>query len=280
MTTRPVDTASTGDLTEVFYPETDGMPLPDGEFQVPLFLEVLTVLNLFFMNDPNNHVNGNTLIYYEEGNPRRLVSPDCYVAIGISMESIEEFNTYRIWEVGKPPDFVLEIGSPSTATTDLRAKRDLYAEIGVPEYWRFDSTGGRFYREPLVGERLVDGEYQRLEMEREPEGRVRGHSDVLGLDLCWVDGHLRFYNPAEGRWLPNYRDIHAQADAEQAAREFAETRAREERAAREYAESEAYSERIARESAEALVDTERAARESAEARLAEMEAELRRLRGE
>ena len=280
MTTRPVDTASTGDLTEVFYPESDGMPLPDGEFQVPLFLEVLTVLRLFFMNDPNNHVNGNTFIYYEEGNPQVFVSPDCYVALGISMESIEEFNTYRIWEVGKPPDFVLEIGSPSTATTDMVRKRDLYARMGVGEYWRFDSTGGRFYREPLVGERLVDGEYQRLEMEHEPGGRVRGRSEALGLELCWEDGHLRFYDPEAGRWLPNYRDVYAQADAVQNAREFAETRAREERAAREFAVSEAYAERNARESAEARADTERAARESAEARLAEVEAELRRLRGE
>jgi len=266
MTTRPVDTASTGDLTEVFYPESDGMPLPDGEFQVPLFVEVQTILSLFFMNDLNNHVNGNTFIYYEEGNPQRFVSPDCYVAIGISMDSIESFNTYRIWEVGKPPDFVLEIGSPSTATTDLVSKRELYAEIGIPEYWRFDSTGGRFYREPLVGERLVDGEYRRLDMEREPGGRVRGHSEALGLDLCWDDGHLRFYDPAADRWLPNYRDIYAQADAVQIAKEFAESRAREERAAREFAEANAYA--------------ARKAKEAAEARLAEMEAELRRLRGE
>ncbi len=26
--------------------------------------------------------------------------------------------------------------------------------------WRYDQTGGDFYREPLVGERLVDGEYR------------------------------------------------------------------------------------------------------------------------
>ena len=266
MTTRPVDAASTGDLTEVFYPETDGMPLPDGEFQGPIFREVLSIFDLYYHDVPNTHVNGNTIIYYEEGNPRRLVSPDCYVAIDISTESIERFNTYRIWEVGKPPDFVLEIGSPSTATTDLVAKRELYAEIGVREYWRFDSTGGDFYREPLVGERLVDGEYRRVEMQQEPDGRVRGHSDVLGLDICWEDGHLRVFDPVKGEWLPNSWDVFANANAVQAARESAEARAHEERAAREFSEERA------RE--------ERAAREYAEARLAEVEAELRRLRGE
>lgn len=252
MTTRPVDTASTGDLTEVFYPETDGMPLPDGHFQDPIFREVLYLFELFYRDSPSTVVSGNTIIYYEEGNPRRLVSPDCYIALDVSMESIEKFNTYRIWEVGKPPDFVLEIGSPSTRNTDLVRKRELYAELGIAEYWRFDSTGGDFYREPLVGERLVEGGYQRLEMEREPGGRVRGHSDVLGLDICWEDGHLRLYDPATDWWVPNYWEVLAQAEAAQTAREHAEARVYE----------------------------ERQARESAEARLAEAEAELRRLRSE
>ena len=103
------------------------------------------------------------------------------------MESIERNNTYLIWEMGKPPDFVMEIGSPSTATTDLVNKRELYADLGIGEYWRFDSTGGDFYREPLVGERLVDGEYHRIELEHEAGDMVRGHSPVLGLDLCWDD---------------------------------------------------------------------------------------------
>ena len=32
----------------------------------------------------------------------------------------------------------------------------------------------------------------------------RGHSDVLGLDICWEHGHLRFYDPAEGRYLMTF----------------------------------------------------------------------------
>ena len=252
MATRPADTASTTDLNEVFYPESDGMPLPDGEFQAPLYREVLSIFEMYYEDSPGTHVNGNTFLYYEEGNPRRSVSPDCYVVFDISMESIERYNTYRVWEMGKPPDFVLEIGSPSTATTDLVAKRELYAQMGIEEYWRFDSTGGDFYREPLVGEHLVDGEYRRLELEREPGGLVRSHSPVLGLDLCWDDGHLRAYDPATDKWLPSSRDIFDLAKEE----------------------------RAARQSAEALANEERAARQLAEARLAEMEAELRRLRGE
>ena len=124
--------------TAIVYPETDGMPLPDGEYQAPIYRKIVGSLEVHFKNVPGAHVNGNTFIYYVEGNPRRLVSPDCYVAFNLSESakhslSIEAYNTYLLWEVGKAPDFVLEIASESTARTDLGRKRDLYAEIGVPE---------------------------------------------------------------------------------------------------------------------------------------------------
>ena len=100
--------------------------------------------------------------------------------------------------MGKAPDFVLEIGSKSTANADLVRKRELYAELGVGEYWRYDATGGAFYGEPLVGEVLVEGEYRRLEMVREADGRVWSHSEALNLDLWWTEGDLRFWDPAVG----------------------------------------------------------------------------------
>ena len=252
--------------TEIFYPETDGMPLPDGEYQAPLYIETVGTLRVHFENLPNAHVNGNTLIYYREGYPQVRVSPDCYVVFDISMESIERNNNYQIWQVGKPPDFVLEIGSPSTARHDLRGKRDLYANLNIPEYWMHDATGGDFYGEPLIGLRLVEGEYRRIELTREPGGMVRGHSPILGLDLCWDDGRLRFYDPAAGEWLLDRSETKARAEAAEALVESERVRAESERARAE-------SERV-------RAEAERVRAESAEARLAEMEAELRRLRGE
>ena len=246
----------------IVYPETDGMPVPDGEFQFPILAKVVNTLGVYFGGVLGARVNGNTFIYYVEGNPRRSVSPDCYVALNLppeSIESIERNNVYLLWEVGKAPDFILEIGSGSTARADLGRKRDLYAELGVSEYWRYDSTGGEFYGEPLVGERLVDGEYVRFEMRVEDDGRVWGHSEALNLDLWWTDGELRFWDSAAGHWLLSQE---------------------EERTGRLAAETLAESERAARLAFEERVNAERAARLAAEARLAEMEAELRRLRGE
>ena len=241
----------------IVYPETDGMPLPDGEYQAPIFRRIVGDLDDHYRDVPGVNVNGDTFIYYVEGDPRRSFSPDCYVVFGLTDAALESLsrernNTYLLWEVGKPPDFILEIGSPSTAATDMGSKRELYAELGVGEYWRFDASGGEFYEEPLVGERLDDGEYRRLEMRREGDGRVWGHSDVLNLDLWWVEDDLRFWDPVAGNWLLRREEERARAAAERA-------RAEEERTGRLIAETRA---------------------ETAESRVAELEAELRRMRGE
>ena len=195
----------------VKYPDSDGMPLPDGEFQSPLYVNAVGTLRVHFRNVKGSRVNGDNFIYYVEGNPRRSVAPDCYVALNLSEESIasiERHNTYLIWEVGKVPDFFLEIASESAASNDTGPKRDLYADIGVSEYWRYDATGGDFYGEPLVGERLVDGEYRRLSIFAEADGRIWGHSDILNLDLWWIDGELRFWDPAAEQWLLTQEEEH------------------------------------------------------------------------
>ena len=241
--------------TDIIYPETDGMPLPDGLTQAPIYARILEMLRTFFKDLLDCEVNGDVFIYYIEGDNRRTVSPDCFVVFGLSeaaLRSLDVRNTYVMHEVGKPPDFVLEIGSPSTGREDTGRKRDLYAEIGVPEYWRYDGTGGDYYGEALVGERLVDGEYQRFPMRHGDDGSIWAHSDALNLDLWWVDGELRFWDPVGEQWLLSHEEEHDGRLAEQ-------ERAEVERGGRLIAEARA---------------------ETAEARAAQLEAELRRLRGE
>ena len=253
----------------IVYPDTDGLPLPDGRFQEPLYHRAVGTLRTFFKDTPNSEVNGNTFIYYVEGNPRLNFAPDCHAAFGLTeeaMESLERNNTYLMWEVGKPPDFILEIASPSTARTDLYDKRDLYARVGVPEYWRYDSLGGRFYGEPLVGERLVGGRYEPLEMKQDADGSVWAHSDALNLDLWWIDGELRFWDPVGEKWLLSQEEEHD-------GRLAAEARAEQERAGRMVERAGRLQERDRRLAAEERAEQERAARLA-------LEAELRRLRGE
>ena len=258
----------------IFYPATDGAPLPDGAEQYHEFLHVNTLLQIHYADQPRIIVSGNTFVYYDQGRPGRNIAPDCYVAFDVNRDEIISQEHYRIWVVGKPPDFALEIASKHTAHNDLVPKRELYAAIGIGEYWRYDPTeDSRYYGERLVGERLVDGEYQRLPVAPDAEGRPRGYSPTLELDLVWEDRILRFYNPATGEWLRDYDETRSDLIT-------TESVLAGEQAARAAAESMLETEQAARETARAKLETERTARAAAEARAAEMEAELRRLRGE
>ena len=94
----------------------------------------------------------NTIICYEPRDLNVRVSPDVYLAFGVDAQAIRQRKLYLPWEVGKPPDWVLEIGSASTGREDVGRKRDLYAHIGVPEYWRFDpSKESEYHGQKLAG---------------------------------------------------------------------------------------------------------------------------------
>ena len=145
--------------------------------------------------------------------------PDLLIAFDVDLDAYYRSNGYIIAEQGKPPDFVLEVASESTAEIDLGAKRDDYAQFGIPEYWRFDETG-EYYGERLAGERLVAGEYHPIPIDQISEDALQGHSDVLDLDIRWHDGQLEWFDPETGRHIVTLDDERARADA-------AETRIRE-----------------------------------------------------
>ncbi|MFV9504091.1 MAG: Uma2 family endonuclease [Oscillochloridaceae bacterium umkhey_bin13] len=64
--------------------------------------------------------------------PQTMVQPDLVVILHGGLAQLSE---QRI--IG-PPDLIIEITSPSTASYDRREKRDLYASVGVREYWIAD----------------------------------------------------------------------------------------------------------------------------------------------
>ena len=179
--------------------------------------------------------------------------PDLLVAFNVDRGQAIWQNGYSIQDLGKPPDLVLEVASVRTAENDVGPKRRDYETFGIPEYWRYDPTGGERYDAPLAGDRLVDGVYQPVEiLELEP-GHLHGYSEVLGLEACWDHGQLRWYNPAAGQHLLNFQ---------------------EEIDARNEAERQANAERDARNAAERQARAERDARIAAEARLKQLEEEL------
>ena len=152
--------------------------------------------------------------------------PDCVVAFGVDPEAIIARNGYVISEVGKPPEFVLEIASRTTAPRDETVKREGYAEMGVPEYWRFDGSGKGLYSRPLSGDRLVGDAYEPIEITEEADGEVRGYSRALSLYLCSdAENRLRFWDPATQKYLPTHLEAMEamdERDQERAARIEAE----------------------------------------------------------
>ena len=181
----------------VHYPESNGLPLAETRFQWDSLTYAGNALDVHFRERPDVAVEGNRLLYYVEGDIRSRVAPDVFVVFGVPKR---RRRIYLLWEEGKAPDFVLEITSRSTRRQDQGFKRDLYARLGVTEYWLFDPTGD-WLDPPLQGHDLLDGRYER----RSPIGIEGGervfHSPVLGLDMYVDGGEIRFRDPATDRKL-------------------------------------------------------------------------------
>ena len=146
-------------------------------------------------------------------------APDVYVAFDVANRHRK---SYVMWEEGKPPDFVLEVVSPSSRVRDVMEKPCVYAMIGVPEFFLYDPGDEHEETLPHVGPPLVGfelsggrgGEYQPLPEEELPGGVVGVRSKVLGLFLCVsrtgrepLDGSLRWYDPAAGGFLPTRHEL-------------------------------------------------------------------------
>ena len=179
-----------------------------------------------------------------------LFEPDLMIAFGVRPDLMKERNGYVISEQGKPPDFVLEIGSASTGRRDSTVKRQGYAALDIPEYWRFDPSGGRFHGEPIAGDRLENGEYVPIALEQLDEDTWQGYSTALNLYLRWEHGQLGWYDPATGRHIRRYEDAQQELEAARQALE---------------------AERQALGAKRQALEVERQARQAAEERLRELE---------
>ena len=240
------------------------------------------------------------LLYFQKDNPNRAVAPDVFLVRGVSADLR---SSYKLWEEGQPPDFVLEVASKSTVKRDVTDKRDLYAQMGVREYWLYDPKG-KLHWPRLKGYVLARGEYRALPTRDLAGGGLAIESWVLGLELRFEDDRLRLWDPTEQRYLLTMKEekaarrlAEARADAEAQARQQeaqarqqeaqarqlaearadAEAQARQQEArARQLAEARADAEAQARQLAEARIEEEARARQALEDRIAELESEAAR----
>ena len=203
----------------VEYPDSDGLPMAENEFQFRSILYANSALATYYRAHDDVYVVGNLLLYYEPsprpGVPGKSVSPDLMVVLGAPKHMR---SSYLLWEEPKAPDFVLEVASESTYRSDLGSKRTTYeTKIGVSEYWLYDPIGG--YLDPrLQGFRLVEGRYEPIPVTERTDSVLTGYSEALALELrLYPDDRFRFHDPASGRDLPSL-DESAQAQEETEAR--------------------------------------------------------------
>lgn len=183
-------------LPEIEYPDSDGQPMAETDFQRTYLMYSVSVLDLYFQNQPDVYVSGNILIHYEEGNPKACLSPDVFV---VRNQEKRQRRSYKVWEEGeKYPNFVLEITSKSIVNEDQESKKGLYAFWGVEEYFQYDPTGD--YLEPqLQGFRLIEGNYFPIpEVPLEEPNDFSLRSEVLGVNLCLKNQDLKFFEASSG----------------------------------------------------------------------------------
>ena len=239
-------------LPDIFYEDPE--PVEDGMQQELTITLLAFALRWWFSQRPDVFVSAGGFIFWNPANGNERIAPDCYIKLGVAPAFVYQFPNYFVWEVGSPPDFVLEVASPSTASNDLGHKRDLYARLGISEYWKLDPTGGELYGVALMGERLVDGEYVAYDLNVDADGTVRSRSEVLNLDFLWDGEKFDIRDPLTDRTI-NPADLKRQAreerDEERRARLEAEARIERARTLAELAEQRAERERQARLEVEA-----------------------------
>ena len=222
-----------GSAPTLVYPESDGEPMAETPKHQQVMIDCMDILRSHFRGFVDVYIAGNMLLYYEEGNPRKSVSPDVFMVRGLSKK---ELRTYKTWEQPSTLDFVLEVASPSTYAKDFNEKKSIYEQIlRVKEYCIYDP-----YHEidpSFVGFRLVGDTYQEIAFVED-----RLPCETLGLELGERDGVLRLYDPVTETWLGTSPERVDEANARASEAETrvleAETRVSEEARARREAEAE------------------------------------------
>ena len=262
-------------ISEGYIPPNGMLPDPPRSYdmrQRRQFQRIDSALIAYFADRDDVLIGGEGYLRHDPNNEDERFAPDLIVTFGVvNPKRIIARNGYVVSEVGKPPDFILEVASPSTGRRDYTVKREGYARYKGGEYWRFDQSGGRWHDAPLAGDKLVNGLYVPFPIHYESDGLVWGNSEVLGLDLCWDDEILRFRDPNTGLYLPDVEDMKRNWNA-------AESRAEAERVRAEVAENMIASAQSRAEVAQSRAEVAENMIASAQSRADAAEAENERLR--
>ena len=147
----------------VFYEDNiiDGR-VPIEMMQSNAIKQALAALDHLPESEEFTYIDSNLPIRFDPNDLRISIAPDYYRARGVDVSRIRDDTGYNLWEIGKPPEWVLEVASRSTYRRDLYEKPGIYAGIGVSELWMFDSTGGELYGQACWDTALLTASTSRL----------------------------------------------------------------------------------------------------------------------
>ena len=248
---------------EARYPESDGEPVAETWLHFLALMDLLQALLMHFADDPTVNVGGNQFWYYQEGDPKQCFAPDAYVVFGTDKAPRR---TWKTWEERCVPGVIVEITSAATRHVDLGAKRGLYEDLGVSEYFLFDPLGD-YLKPRLQGNVLREGRYVAL-VPRE-DGAI--WSERLGVWLRALEARVTVIR-ADGREYGHLEEHDARNALLYAQLQNARAEAEEARVEAEEARVEAEEARVEAEKARAAAES---AAEELRRRVAELEARLR-----
>jgi Uma2 family endonuclease len=250
-------------LTDVEYPESDGMPMGETDVHRWWMIRLYDLLSWRYRGQ-RVYVGSDLLLYYTEGNPFDFVVPDDFVVLESDPGPRRVFKT---WEEGRAPNVVFEVTSRATRRKDEIFKPKSYAQIGVKELFLYDPTGD--YLKPALRGFSFDAGAPTA-IASDADGNLE--SRELNLLLRLEAGRLVVFDRDTGEPLLT------EAEAERHAKEMERQAKEMERQAKEVERQAKEMERQAKEQERLAREQERIARQAAEARAAAAEEELRRLR--
>ena len=256
-------------LEDIVHPQVGDFRMQSAEHeQICTYLR--TLLRERFANDPTTIVLGDVLVAWATRGMRGH-GPD--VAIIFNVQQHQNWSTFYEANEGTKPSLIIEVTSPSTYSVDLETKVAHYAEVGVEWYVIVDIVIRRgMPAKRLLGYQLTEADYRAFE----PNEKGWLWLAPVNLWLGWASEHIACYDEAGNLVETGDRrvaEVQARARAaEQRADDAAQARAAAEQRADDAAQARATAEQRAD-------DAEQRARDEARARQ-QLEAELRRLRGE
>jgi Uma2 family endonuclease len=203
----------------IFFPEEEEVPEGYAHLVIRTFLFQL----LQFMLGERHSVGSDQFIYWNAREPRRCLSPDVFVRLGVPQTP---FGSWKTWEQGGPPDLAVEVISPSEGDgIPWQEKLGRYHELGVRELVRFDP-------EEREGKRLRA--WDRLKEDLVERRVTEDETPCLTLGLVWRVSAARDQGVGlrlvdeEGRLVETELEAEASARRHEAeARASAEARVRE-----------------------------------------------------